>query len=195
MTSVACRNAPLCRDQTKPRWRQRDTSDAGRHLPASFAGGGIVEPLPGLFVGPARDGDARTRRSGGIGTNDHVLARAWMGRRLGVPARLCAGGAQSAINRPAISKERIALLEPWSHGACAARTAPTQCAATSRSITRTGHSACGRANGKIPLRSRNGSPPPQSHIAQKAAVAAPYPALTRAVVHRPIDPRRLPRGK
>jgi hypothetical protein len=45
-------------------------------LSAASAGGGVIQPIPGLIVCPTRDGEARGGRHALAGTNDDMLARA-----------------------------------------------------------------------------------------------------------------------
>jgi hypothetical protein len=45
-------------------------------LSAASAGGGVIQPIPGLIVCPTRDGEARGGRHTLAGTNDDMLVRA-----------------------------------------------------------------------------------------------------------------------
>jgi hypothetical protein len=60
----------------KQKTRQREPAGARRALSAASAGGGVIQPIPGLFVGPTRDGEARGGRHTLAGTHDDMLARA-----------------------------------------------------------------------------------------------------------------------
>jgi hypothetical protein len=48
---------------------------ARRALSAASAGRGVIQPIPGLFVGPTRYGEAIGGRHTEAGTNDDMLAR------------------------------------------------------------------------------------------------------------------------
>ena len=57
-------------------FRSKTHPRARRALSAANAGGGVIQPISGLFVGPTRDGEARGGRYTLAGTNDDMLARA-----------------------------------------------------------------------------------------------------------------------
>jgi hypothetical protein len=58
------------------RYGEDASARARRALSTASAGGGVIQPISGLFVGPTRDGEARGGRNTLAGTNDDMLARA-----------------------------------------------------------------------------------------------------------------------
>ena|SRR5437868_5008628 len=68
-------DGPNVRGSRRSQWKHW-TLQRGRTLSTASAGGGVIQPIPGLFVGPTRDGEARGGRHTLAGTNDDMLARA-----------------------------------------------------------------------------------------------------------------------
>ena len=79
MPALARHRDPDARQETwahllRRRARRHEDASAGASLSAASAGGGVIQPILGLFVGPTRDGEARGGR--------HTLARIGVMRAL-----------------------------------------------------------------------------------------------------------------
>ena len=104
-------------------------------LSAASAGGGVIQPIPGLIVCPIRHGEARGGRHTLAGTNEDMLVRGYLyRRRFGAMHRCCVrkntqlrepGKATSDPELPCrpVCRSRSAMPQRRSAGCCFRRAA------------------------------------------------------------------------